>query len=255
MNAARSSALVGATLALALATLGARPLVHADTIAPDATPLPAVLVLARYEKALAALRRPTAITFDYSVEQLGLRNMEQTHHVYRSGLSERDETLVVDGYTLTRPSVRILANRTSHYDIAAVAPKPSSYKFAFAGAVPRGTAFAYVFRTAALADAPFAVTEIEIDGARFLPSVVRFKIASGDARGSGRLAYAPNGRYWLVRDAQVNAHLAGGATAHEHIAWSDYSFPSALPPSTFENTNPYASEKLERRFSPAESGP
>jgi hypothetical protein len=227
-----------------------RPVPHVRAIPAGPKPLAAAVVLAKYAAALRALERPNAISFDYAVEQLGLRNMEQTHHVYRSGLNERDETTIVDGYELRRPSVRIIANRTYRYDIAAVAPTPSAYRFVFNGAVARGSSFDYVFGTSSLAARPFAVTEVEIDGTRFLPSVLRFKIVGGDARGSGRLGYAAEGRYWIVRDAQVSAHLASGATAHERIAWSNYSFPSALPPSTFAAPSAHASEEFEPRTVP-----
>lgn len=196
--------------------------------------LPANSVLLRYASALTTVRHPSALSFDYAVEQLGLRNMEQTHRVYRSGRSERDETLIVDGYALRAPSIRIINNRTNRYDIAAVAPRPGAYRFVFSGAIARGSAYVYVFKTIPLGPSVFAVTEVEIDGAHFLPNTIRFKLAGGDARGSGALAYESFGGYWVVRDAVIDAHLTSGATAHEHIAWSDYSFPASLPASTFE---------------------
>ena len=195
-------------------------------------------VLARYVTSLAKLRHPKAITFDYSVEQLGLRNMEQTHHVYRSGLAERDETLIVDGQQLPLPAVRILSNRTYRYDIGAVAPTPATYAFSYAGTVVAGDGFGYVFRTERREPAAFAVSEIEIDSRTYLPSIVRFKIAGYGARGSGELIYGPSEAYWVVRQAQVNAHLTSGALAHERITWSNYQFPPSLPPSTFEAPRP-----------------
>lgn len=252
MTPAERAARAGLAALLALATLGARPAPRPAPLAPAGKLAPDI-VLARYARALATLERPHAIAFDYAVEQLGLRNMEQTHRVYRSGLDERDETRNVDGYELKRPSVRILANRTYRYDIAATAPKPASYRFAYAGAYPHGNAYTYVFRTASFATTPFDVTEVEIDGTHFLPSLVRFKIAGDAARGSGELAYAPNGRYWVVVNAQVSAHLANGTTAHEHIAWSDYSFPTSLPPSTFEAPHPHAVEETEAGSGAAEA--
>jgi hypothetical protein len=214
-----------------LAAAGAAPPAGTEALLPNA-------VLARYATSLAKLRRPKAITFDYSVEQLGLRNMEQTHHVYRSGLAERDETLIVDGQPLPLPAVRILANRTYRYDIGAIAPTPATYAFAYAGTVVAGDGFGYVFRTERRAPAAFAVSEIQIDSRTFLPSIVRFKIAGYGARGSGELDYGLSDAYWVVREAQVNAHLTSGALAHERITWSNYQFPPSLPPSTFEAPRP-----------------
>ncbi len=242
-----------AATVLAFATLGARPVTHVAVEPAEPKPLAASTVLAKYAKALAAVVRPHAISFSYTVEQLGLRNMEQTHRVYRSGLDERDETLGVDGYTLPRPSVRIIANRTYRYDIKAVAPAPSSYRFVYTGKFVHGRSFTYVFRTAAYGTPAFRVTGIEIDGTHFLPSLVRFTMTSADVRGHGEIAYMSDGLYWVVRDAQVSAQLASGTLAHEHIAWGDYSFPVALPPSTFDAPNVHASEELENADAPASS--
>jgi hypothetical protein len=237
--------------ALTFATLGARPVTHVPLEPAEPKPLAPATVLAKYAKALGAVARPHAISFSYTIEQLGLRNMEQTHRVYRSGLDERDETLGVDGYTLPRPSVRIIANRTYRYDVKAVAPAPSSYRFVYTGKFVHGRSFTYVFRTAAYGTPAFRVTGIEIDGTHFLPSLVRFTMESADAHGRGEIAYMSDGLYWVVRDAQVSAHLASGTIAHEHIAWGDYSFPIALPPSTFDAPSVHASEELENAGTPA----
>jgi hypothetical protein len=222
--------------ALLAAACFAMPSVPAAAASLGSTALTPVAILERYEASLAALKRPRVLSFDYSVEQLGLKNMEQTHHVYRSGLSERDETLVVDGFTLPRPAVRIIANRLYRYDIDAVAPTSASYAFQYSGVAldPDGDGSSYVFRTKQNAVGAFTVSEIEIDTHTFLPKVVRFKISGDGAHGSGELLYGRAESYWVVRQAQVNAHLTNGALAHERITWSNYQFPIALPPSTFE---------------------
>ncbi len=233
----RRSAALGA-LALSAAVAVAAGGVRAAPRPPAAAQAPAALapatVLARYAEALESLREPPALSFEYSVEQLGLRDIEQTHRVYRSGLNERDETLIVDSYALRQPAVRILANRTNRYDIAVVAPKAAEYAFTFAGARRDAGGYTYAFRTVPRGSPSFAVSEIDIDGRSFLPSLVRFKIDGGGARGSGELAYGPADLYWVVRSATVSAHLANGATARERIEWSAYRFPPSLPASTFE---------------------
>jgi hypothetical protein len=231
----------GAALALVIAPLGHRATAPAH--APHATRLSPGVAIDRYVAALRALEAPAAQSFDYTVEQLGLRDMEQTHHVYLSGRRERDETTIVDGYVLTRPSVRIIADRNNRYDVAAIAPKPSAYSFLYRGAVVNGAHVLYVFKTVPLAPSGFAVSEVDIDGTHFLPSRIYFKLAGDVARGSGVLTYGPSDRYWVVRDAQVNAHLANGTTAHEHIAWGGYSFPTELPPSTFDTPNTHTVEQ------------
>jgi hypothetical protein len=240
----------GAALALVIAPLGHRSAAPAN--APHATRLSPAVVIERYVAALHALEAPAAQSFDYTVEQLGLRDMEQTHHGYLSGRRERDETTIVDGYVLTRPSVRIIADRNNRYDVAAIAPKPAAYSFLYRGAVVNGAHVLYVFKTMPLSPSGFAVSEVDVDGTHFLPSRIYFKLAGDVARGSGVLTYGPSDRYWVVRDAQVNAHLANGTTAHEHIAWGGYSFPSELPPSTFDTPNTHT---VEQAMPVADSAP
>ena len=242
MNAAQFA---GATLAIVFAPLAHHGAAHAPAhaAAAHATRLAPAVVIERYVAALQKLEAPAAQSFDYTVEQLGLQNMEQTHHVYLSGRRERDETTIVDGHILTRPSVRIIADRNNHYDVAAIAPKPSAYSFLYRGAVVNGPHILYAFKTVPLASSGFAVSDVQIDGTHFLPSRIYFKLAGEMARGSGVLTYGRSDRYWVVRDAQINAHLANGTTAHEHITWGGYSFPSELPPSTFDTPSTHTVEQ------------
>jgi hypothetical protein len=215
------------------------PLPTPPVPAPSPSPvrLSPGLVLARYGAVLGAVKRPQQLVFAYTVEQLGLQDLEQSHRVYRSGHSERDETLVVDGYTLQYPSIRIFRNRSDRYDIAAVAPRLGAYAFRYAvGQRPVGDS--YLFKTARLSPGAFAVTQVEIDGRTFLPSVVRFTIVGNGARGSGELIYAGSQTFWLVRRATVSTHLTSGKTARERITWSNYQFPTSLPPSTFAPPRP-----------------
>jgi hypothetical protein len=211
----------------ALLALGAAP--HSP-LGPARAPAD---VLTNYLGALADLPKPPALEFEYSVEQLGLHNLEQTHHVFRAGQSERDETVSIDGYKLKRPSVRILLNRTNRYDVTALAPKPSGYAFAPAEVVPAGGHFNYVFDTFPKGDRPFAITRVTIDGELFLPTLMTFRITAGGTRASGRVSFMKSDRYFVAREATADAKLNGGAVAHERIVWSKYQFPAALPPSTF----------------------
>ncbi len=210
-------------------------------------------VLERYAAALARLPQPKNVSFAYAVEQLGAHDLVQTHLVYRSGKRERDETLTVDGYTLKRRSIRVLANRVDRYDVRAFAPKPSSYAFRFVRSVVTGGARGYVFRTAPLGIAPFSIDEITIDGASFLPTRMLFRVSGKGARGRGEIRYARSDRYWLVREAVVNVALANGKTARERIAWSNYQFPIALPPSTFSSPRALAPLVVETPSAQGES--
>jgi hypothetical protein len=213
---------------MVLATLGARAEAPAGPLAPD-------IVLDKYERALAKVKYPTNISFEYSVEQLGLRTMEQTHRIYRSGLKERDETLVVDGYHLKAPTVRIIESRTNRYEIGRVAPHVAAYVFAYTGPVNESDSYGYVFTTQAREETPFAITQVEIDGRTFLPRSLRFRIAGPGAHGSGELFYDQVEKYWVVVSADVSAHLEHGEIAHETLTWSEYHFPASLPDSTFDS--------------------
>ncbi len=196
-------------------------------------PPAARVVIARYRAALAAFEQPKAISFEFSLSQLGLHNMEQSHRVYRSGTNERDETLVVDGYRLKAPSVRIITGHGSHYDLLAIAPQPQTYRFVPVAAVDVGGAYHYLFRVSPLGPRSFAVREIELDGHTFLPALVRFRTASNGARGAGELRYGSADGYWVIRSANVVAKLRDGKSARERIVWSHYTFPASLPPDTF----------------------
>ncbi len=196
-------------------------------------PPTAAVVLARYRAALAALERPKAMAFEFSLSQLGLHDMEQSHRVYRSGTNERDETLVVDGYRLKAPSVRIVTGHGSHYDLLAIAPRPQTYRFVPVAALDIGGAYRYLFRVSPLGPRSFAVREIELDGHTYLPAIVRFQTASSGARATGELRYGSADGYWVIRSANVVAKLRNGKSARERIVWSRYTFPANLPPDTF----------------------
>lgn len=217
------------SLLVALAAGGART---ADAPALETSQSPAT-VLARYARAIAKQPQPKAVSFVYAMEQLGPRDIAQTHRVYRSGRSERDETLAVDGVALTQPSIRILTNRNNRYAIDVVAPNLAAYVFKFSDLLRGPNGDAFVFRTEPRAARAFTVSEVEIDGHTYLPAAIRFRIAGNGAHGSGELLYGRTDIYWVVREARVSAHLHDGSLAREHIVWSNYQFPPSLPPSTF----------------------
>jgi hypothetical protein len=232
MRFARPAALLIAGLLLVLGTV--------SVAAPLPRPLESSDVLARYVQAMAAITRPAAVEFDYSVEQLGARTLQQTHRVYRSGQSERDEIIAADGQTLSRPSIRILLNRRYPYDVHSIAPLPSQYTFIFLGTLMQGSdRFMYLYKTEPKgAVANFLVDEVQIDGVTFLPATIHFRISGGDTHGSGLIHYAKYDRYWLVHEASVTVHMPKGALANEHIVWSKYQFPPSLPAETFREPRP-----------------
>ena len=194
----------------------------------------AAYVTAHYLTALARLKRPQSVSFEYSLAQLGLHTMEQTHRVYRSGRNERDEMLVIDGVTLKAPAVRVITGHNPHYDIAVVTPRMDSYRFIPIGARrASGGGFTYIFHLAPHAPRAFTITAIELDGRTFLPSLVKFTTAANGARGSGMLRYSAVDGYWVVREAAIAATLPNGKSAREHITWSKYRFPITLPRDTF----------------------
>lgn len=202
-----------------------------------APPLSPTAVLARYDAELARVATPSILEFEFAVEQVGPRNLDQTHRVYRSGLTERDETLSVSGVRLRLPSVRIIRNRLDRYSILEVAPRVTAYTFAFVRLERVGTRQDYVFRTEPHLSSAFTVREITLDGSTFLPTVVHFSTSMGGDRSEGKLTFGKFDRYWLVREATLNATVSK-KPVRERIVWSRYRFPPSLPASTFAFPRP-----------------
>lgn len=194
--------------------------------------LPPDLVVAHYEDELAQASPPPALIFEYTMEQVGPHDIEQTHRVYRQSTSERDEILDVDGRSLPVPSVTISTRRTDRYDITSVAPRQPQYGFLFVRSLQDGDRVDYVFRTVNRSGAPFAVVDLTIDGDSFLPSVIDFRSTDAAGRAFGRLTYGPVDDHWLIHDASVSARV-DGAPVRERLTWTNYQFPLVLPPSTF----------------------
>jgi hypothetical protein len=250
VNAARALA----TFALASGLLGANVPHFTPAPSPAATSAPpavkaakaakAAAVLERYLAALERLPAPQYLSFEYSVEQGGGTNLSQVHRVYRAGSDVRDEVIAADGHRLRRPRVRIRHDGADRYALAALAPTPARYTFTFAGAGKNGEPNAYTYRTAAKNAATFTVTEVTLDGTTFLPTVLRFRSTAGKTHGHGTLLYAKFDRYWLIREARVDA-LLDETPAGERIVWSAYRFPASLPSATFADQveGPSASPK------------
>jgi hypothetical protein len=205
------------------------------------TPSLSATVMERYADALAKLDRPKAMIFEYSVEQSGLHPLEETHRIYRSGLRERDETLIADGISLKVPAVRVVSHRAYKYDVLALAPKPADYVFVYTGKRIALGRTVFAFRTTAVAAAAFATSDVLIDAERYLPLVITFSSASATLKGKGRITFGPSRRYWVAREVSVSAR-AGKTDARERIRWSRYRFPDALPEATFAQPRSLATE-------------
>jgi hypothetical protein len=195
------------------------------------------LVLARYALELGELQTPKAMIFSYSVSQLGTTDIEQRHVIYRSGLQVRDETIAVDGIPI-KPKIVNFGRREDRYAIARLAPRSSAYVMLFVRTVLDGSHLDYRYEVTALnAVSGFMVTGVVIDGESYLPREIDFTTASGSAHGHGTLVYGKSDKYWVPLYVTVEASV-GGKPARERIAWGDYRFPPALPPSTFVPPKP-----------------
>jgi hypothetical protein len=241
MNVARAALGAAAILVLSAAA-------RSHHIAPAAphtiSPLlPPELVVAHYQDELVHAAPPPALIFEYTVEQVGPHDIEQTHRVYRQDTSERDEILAIDGRSLPGPSVTISTRRTDRYDITSVAPRQPQYEFSFVRSLQIGERVDYVFRTVSRTGTAFSVSDLTIDGDSFLPSVIDFRSTDAAGRAFGRLTYGRVGDHWLIRDASVSAHV-DGAPVRERITWMNYQFPVALPPSTFAQRDRSQNEPL-----------
>jgi hypothetical protein len=221
---------------LLAAALGAPP-----SAPPDVPPLHAsgavnaASTLAKYAEAVAAYHTPHILTFEYTVDQTGARDIEQAHRVFRSGTAQRDELLMVDGKRLEPPSVHIFFGRRNRYTVEALAPKPAAYTFRYIGPVRDGHHTDAVFATTPLAPAASVVRQVTIDGVTFLPVSIRF--ATSAHKGTGSVTFGRVQKYWLPTLATAKAIYAKLA-AEERITFSRYRFPPALPPGTFARPRP-----------------
>jgi hypothetical protein len=219
-----------------LAQIVAGPIPPATTQAlPELTPAG---VLQRYEAALEKVREPHVFTFDYKLEQTGLRTALQTHRVFRSGNDERDETLTVDGKRMSPPKVRIFRGRRNRYTLGSLAPRPADYNFAYVGSRKNGHHVDYLFRLKPHAVGPFAVTDVAIDGVRYLPLSIGF--ATGLNEGAGTITFGLNARWWVPFTATARATIAD-SSATEKLTFYTYRFPPTLPASTFTQNHRSAS--------------
>lgn len=210
------------TAALAITLLGAR-----------APTLDSQYVLQRYALAVANLEAPKIVVFAYTVSQLGPSNIEQRHEIYRSGTAVRDETLSVDGISLSRKLVRI-TQRADRYTVARFAPRTDAYELLFLGTAKDGRHLDYVYDATPLNRPSTAwIDRVAIDGVRFLPRAVHFHSNGLGASGTGDIEFAAFGKYWMPVIADARARVKG-KIARERIVWSDYRFPQSLPGSTFK---------------------
>ncbi|MBV8637110.1 MAG: hypothetical protein JO322_03435 [Candidatus Eremiobacteraeota bacterium] len=203
-----------------------------------AAPIDSQIALERYELEMSSLKRPKAMIFTYTVSQAGANSIEQRHQVYRSGEDVRDETLAVDGTSLTQKLVTI-AKRPDRYDVSRVAPRSAAYTMLFLRSVRDGSHFDYMYEARPLipSDTGFVVTNVTIDGQTYLPRTIVFRAAAGTTTGTGELQYGKSGGFWLPFVASVEADVKG-KTTRERILWTDYRFPRSLPPSTFVGPKP-----------------
>lgn len=212
----------GASVALGVILLGA-----------GSRSLDSQYVLQRYALAVASVQSPKVVVFSYTVSQAGPNNIEQHHRIYRSGTAVRDETLSVDGISLSRKVVRI-EYRADRYAVERFAPRTDAYELLFLGTAKDGRHLDYVYEATPFNRATAAwIDRVAIDGVSFLPRAVHFHSNGLGAQGTGEIQFAPFGKYWmpLVADAQARVR---GKIARERIVWSDYRFPQSLPSSTFQ---------------------
>lgn len=194
-------------------------------------------VIEKYQAAVAAVREPRVFTLEYTIEQTGMRSLEQSHRIFRSGGNERDETIAVNGNRATRPQVRVFRGRRYRYTVTALSPKTTAYDFRFVGIRRDGHHVDYVYALRPKTDAAFRFTQVTIDGITFLPNEVNF--ATRDHGGRGIVAFGKRQKYWVATSAAASADGAGGV-ASERLVFYAYRFPASLPDSTFAVARPVA---------------
>ena len=230
--------MIALLLAAALAAPSAPPDVP-PLLRGRSAALTAASVLARYAEALVVYRTPPVLTFEYTVEQTGARNIEQRHRVFRSGQSQRDELLEVDGKKLDPPSVHIFLGRRNRYKVESLAPRPSAYTFRYLGPVRDGRHTDAVFATTPITPgAPSVTRQVQIDGLTFLPVSISFTTAA--RKGSGSITFGRVQKAWMPLTATAKATYAKFG-ALEKVSFYRYRFPAKLPDSTFSKPRPLPS--------------
>ena len=232
--------MIGFLLAAALLTAPTAP-PDIPPLRPRPTPPPAVLpvtMLARYAEALAANPTPSVLSFEYAIDQTGPHDIQQTHRVFRSGNSERDELLSADGKRLDPPSIHIFLGHRNRYALEALAPRPEAYTFRYIGTVRDGRHLDEVFATTPRSPSDASVVQVTIDGITALPVALRFVTRSH--AGHGSVTFGRVQKHWMALTAVATA-TTGKSLTVEHLSFYRYRFPIALAASTFERPRPLPS--------------
>lgn len=208
---------------------------------PRLTPRPAIApasMLARYSVALEANPTPAVLSFEYAIDQTGSHDLQQTHRIFRSGSSERDELLSDDGKRLDPPTIRIFLGHRNRYAIEALAPRPEAYSFRYLTSVRDGHHIDEVFATTPRAATNATIVQVTIDGLTALPVAIHF-VTRAHA-GTGSVTFGRVQKYWMATAATATATV-GKTLAIEHLAFYRYRFPGTLAASTFSTPRPLPS--------------
>ncbi len=228
----------------ALLTVAAFVVAAAAPKAPLAGKAPpavaASAVLANYEAVLAKALTAPYVSFEYTVEQVGARDLQQDHRIYRDRTNERDELLSVNGETLPRPIVRLFRGRIERYALGRLAPRATGYAFRFLRMNRDGKRTSYEFATTPKASGRFRVDRVTIDGTSFMPTQLAFTTKSGAVVGRGTLVFGKVDRYYVPFSVNLTAEVQGKPT-REKIVWSHYRFPDSLPSNVFTPPRPLPS--------------
>jgi hypothetical protein len=226
----------------------AAALFPAPTAPPEVPPLrprltlrPAIApasMLARYAVALEANATPAVLSFEYAIDQTGPHDLQQTHRIFRSGSSERDELLSEDGKRLEPPTIRIFLGHRNRYAIEALAPRPEAYSFRYLASVRDGHHIDEVFATTPRAATNATIVQVTIDGLTALPVTIHF-VTRAHA-GTGSVTFGRVQKYWMAIAATATATV-GKTVAIEHLAFYRYRFPGTLAASTFSTPRPLPS--------------
>ena len=235
--------MIGLFLAAALALPPTAP-PDIPPLRPRPTPPPAIspaTMLARYAAALAANPTPLVLSFEYSIDQAGLHDIQETHRVFRSGTSERDELLTADGKVLNPPTIHIFLGHRNRYALEALAPRPEAYTFRYVQSVRDGHHMDEVFATTPrsatdISDA--SIDRVVIDGVTALPNTIKLVIPRYD--GNVSITFGRVQKFWMVISAIATA-TAEKSPSVEHLAFSRYRFPPSLEASTFATPRPLPS--------------
>lgn len=196
-----------------------------------------------YRSAVATVKRPAFVEFDYThTRSAPNRIVTELHRVYRTqDGQERNDTVMINGTAIVPAVTHILHRPVWPYDVGQFIVSADDYDIAPAAAAVVSGRKALGFKLTRKASANFMLKNLYVDPRRYLPVRETFAVTGADCSGDGIISFGAAGQYWLPTSVQVTCSAAvtnGPAVFKESIRFSNYAFPKAIPADVFTAGQP-----------------